>query len=84
MVIGAPYSVTQEMLDHFNVSLVCHGLTTEVKPDVDGQDPYALPKSLGIYQVVDSGLKIMDSSKHVLTYHFRKLSDYRDTDQKDS
>ena len=59
VVIGAPYSVTQEMLDHFNVSVVCHGLTTEVKPDIDGQDPYALPKSLGIYQIVDSGKRII-------------------------
>ena len=38
-----------------------HGVTTEVKPDVDGQDPYALPKSLGIYQIVDSGMETIES-----------------------
>ena len=43
VVIGAPYSVTRDMLNHFNVHVVCHG-TTEVMPDTDGQDPYAIPK----------------------------------------
>lgn len=44
VVIGAPYSVTAEILDHFKVDVVCHGMTT-VAPDVDGSDPYAVSKS---------------------------------------
>jgi len=54
VVIGAPYAVTSEMLDHFNVSLVCHGMTN-VMPDFDGSDPYAEPKARGIFKQVESG-----------------------------
>lgn len=45
VVIGAPYTVSKEMMDHFNVDLVCHGMTP-ISPDTDGSDPYAYPKSL--------------------------------------
>ncbi|XP_069809770.1 ethanolamine-phosphate cytidylyltransferase isoform X2 [Dendropsophus ebraccatus] len=54
VVIGAPYSVTSDLLDHFKVDLVCHG-KTEVLPDKDGSDPYAEPKRRGIFQTVNSG-----------------------------
>ena len=54
VVIGAPYSVTKEMLNHFNVSVVCHG-KTNIMPDVDGEDPYAVPKQEGKFVVVESG-----------------------------
>jgi hypothetical protein len=40
-VIGAPYAVTKELMDHFKVDLVVHG-KTEVFPDTDGSDPYAV------------------------------------------
>ncbi|XP_049632607.1 ethanolamine-phosphate cytidylyltransferase isoform X2 [Suncus etruscus] len=53
VVIGAPYSVTAELLDHFKVDLVCHG-KTEIMPDRDGSDPYQEPKRRGIFQQVDS------------------------------
>uniref|UniRef100_T1IMQ3 ethanolamine-phosphate cytidylyltransferase n=1 Tax=Strigamia maritima TaxID=126957 RepID=T1IMQ3_STRMM len=39
VVIGAPYSVTKDLMDHFKVGLVCHG-TTPVMEDEDGFDPY--------------------------------------------
>ncbi|XP_067164702.1 NAD-dependent protein deacetylase sirtuin-7 isoform X2 [Apteryx mantelli] len=54
VVIGAPYAVTADLLDHFRVTLVCHGMT-EVVPDKDGSDPYEEPKRRGIFQLVDSG-----------------------------
>ncbi|MBN3313524.1 PCY2 cytidylyltransferase, partial [Atractosteus spatula] len=54
VVIGAPYAVTADLLDHFKVDLVCHG-KTEVFPDKDGSDPYAEPKKRGIFHTVDSG-----------------------------
>jgi ethanolamine-phosphate cytidylyltransferase len=54
VVIGAPYSVSAEMLDHFNVTVVCHGLTP-VAPGSDGQDPYAVPKARGLFRQVESG-----------------------------
>lgn len=54
VVIGAPYSVTSDLLDHFQVSLVCHG-ATEIMVDRDGMDPYSEAKKRGIFQVVMSG-----------------------------
>lgn len=39
VVIGAPYKVTKELLEHFKVDLVVHGFT-QVSPDLDGSDPY--------------------------------------------
>nr|KAF6458052.1 phosphate cytidylyltransferase 2, ethanolamine [Rousettus aegyptiacus] len=54
VVIGAPYAVTAELLDHFKVELVCHG-KTEIVPDKDGSDPYQEPKKRGIFCHVDSG-----------------------------
>jgi len=54
VVIGAPYCVTNEMLDHFNVSVVCHG-DTRVAPSKEGEDPYAEPKARGIFVKVESG-----------------------------
>uniref|UniRef100_A0A8C3CT42 ethanolamine-phosphate cytidylyltransferase n=1 Tax=Cairina moschata TaxID=8855 RepID=A0A8C3CT42_CAIMO len=54
VVIGAPYAVTADLLDHFRVTLVCHGMT-EVVSDKDGSDPYEEPKRRGIFQLVDSG-----------------------------
>lgn len=53
VVIGAPYSVTGEMLDHFRVNVVLHG-QTPVSPDLDGRDPYAEPKHRGIFKTIDS------------------------------
>lgn len=38
-VIGAPYTVTSELLEYFKVDVVVHG-SSEVVPDIDGQDPY--------------------------------------------
>ena len=39
VVIGAPYSVTSQMLEHFKIDVVCHG-KTPVMADLDGRDPY--------------------------------------------
>ena len=44
MVIGAQYTVTAELMDHFNVDVVCHG-DTGIATDFDGADPYAVTTS---------------------------------------
>ncbi|KAG6444810.1 ethanolamine-phosphate cytidylyltransferase [Manduca sexta] len=54
VVIGAPYSVTAELMDHFRVKVVCHGLTT-IAPDADGSDPYKVPKQRGCFKLLNSG-----------------------------
>uniref|UniRef100_A0A8C5B9F2 ethanolamine-phosphate cytidylyltransferase n=1 Tax=Gadus morhua TaxID=8049 RepID=A0A8C5B9F2_GADMO len=54
VVIGAPFEVTKDLLDHFKVDLVCHG-KTNIYPCTDGMDPYAEPRRKGIWRTVDSG-----------------------------
>ncbi|XP_065160917.1 ethanolamine-phosphate cytidylyltransferase [Atheta coriaria] len=54
VVIGAPYEVTKDLMEHFNVDIVVHG-TTAVMHDVCGKDPFVLPKSIGKFKIIDSG-----------------------------
>ncbi|CAO1300742.1 unnamed protein product [Diamesa serratosioi] len=51
VVIGAPYNVTKELIEHFNVDTVCHGQT--YIPN-EGGDPYAIPKTMGKFMLIDS------------------------------
>ncbi|KAI7866299.1 hypothetical protein BDF14DRAFT_1969459 [Spinellus fusiger] len=54
VIIGAPYSVTEDVLNTgFSVKIVAHGSTT-TKVDVDGSDPYKIPKEHGLYVEIDS------------------------------
>lgn len=54
VIIGAPYSVTKDLLNgSFKISLVIHGKTS-VEPDIDAEDPYKLPKELKIYCEVET------------------------------
>ncbi|CAK9296870.1 unnamed protein product [Gordionus sp. m RMFG-2023] len=68
VVIGAPYSVTPELMDHFAVDIVCHGVTP-VSLDFDGSDPYAEPKRRGKFKLVDSGntLTTSDIVQRIIT-----------------
>ena len=43
-----------DLMNHFHVSLVIHGRTS-YENDVDGVDPYEVPKGLGKFQHIDSG-----------------------------
>jgi len=54
VVIGAPYSITASLLDHFKVNVVVHG-QTNIRPDEDGSDPFAVARQRGILQAIDSG-----------------------------
>ena len=54
VVIGAPFSVTSDLMDQLKVDLVCHGMT-EVMPDADSSDPYAEPKSRDKFMILNSG-----------------------------
>ncbi|XP_066993092.1 ethanolamine-phosphate cytidylyltransferase [Anabrus simplex] len=53
VVIGAPLPVTKELMDHFKVDIVCHG-QTPVHPVEGVIDPYAEPKRLGKFKLLDS------------------------------
>lgn len=54
VVIGAPYAVTRNLMEHFNVSVVCHG-QTPIMPCEDGSDPYTEPKKQNKFKLLDSG-----------------------------
>ncbi|XP_045766915.1 ethanolamine-phosphate cytidylyltransferase [Maniola jurtina] len=54
VVIGAPYSVTADLMDHFKVQVVCHGVT-QIPLDRDGSDPYKVPKQRGCFKTLNSG-----------------------------
>ncbi|CAI8034575.1 Ethanolamine-phosphate cytidylyltransferase [Geodia barretti] len=54
VIIGAPYTVTESMLDNLKVDYVLHG-QTPVYPNKDGSDPYEAPKTRGIYRTIESG-----------------------------
>lgn len=51
VIIGAPYTVSKEILA-YGVSLVVHGSQPGYLDG--GQDPYELPKSLGIYKEIET------------------------------
>ncbi|KAM0905465.1 hypothetical protein ACQ4PT_017376 [Festuca glaucescens] len=53
VIIGAPREVSRDMITTFNISLVVHGTVAEGSSVVE-VDPYALPKSMGIFQTVTS------------------------------
>lgn len=63
VIIGAPWEVTQDMITTFNVSLVVRGTISESNSSIEGgQDPYAVPKSMGIFQVIESPKDITTTS----------------------
>uniref|UniRef100_A0A1Q3FLN4 ethanolamine-phosphate cytidylyltransferase n=1 Tax=Culex tarsalis TaxID=7177 RepID=A0A1Q3FLN4_CULTA len=78
VVIGAPYSVTKDLMEHFNVDLVCHGQTA-IAPDVGNLDPYAVPKQMGKFMLIDSGNPITTEDiveriiRHRLEYEARNV-----------
>ena len=49
VVIGSPYGVSAELMDHFKIDLVCHG-KSNYTPAMDGSDPYkVIIKHLNIF-----------------------------------
>ncbi|KAK8515556.1 hypothetical protein V6N13_139465 [Hibiscus sabdariffa] len=63
VIIGAPWGVTKDMITTFNISLVVHGTISENNALLPGEtDPYAVPKSLGIFRMLESPKSITTSS----------------------
>ncbi|PKA52911.1 ethanolamine-phosphate cytidylyltransferase [Apostasia shenzhenica] len=54
VIIGAPWEVTHDMINTFNISLVVHGTVSESNSAVDEKDPYTIPKSMGIFKAIAS------------------------------
>ena len=65
VIIGAPYSVTKELLEKvYKIDVVAHG-STHTELEIDGTDPYALPKKLGIYRHVETSRSALSTDEIV-------------------
>lgn len=75
VVIAAPWNVTEDLLKSLNISIVAQGTISKVDPDYiqkrkqsldynEEEDPYALPKKLGIYKEVPSERNI--ETRHII------------------
>lgn len=63
VIIGAPWEISNDMIKTFNISLVVRGTISEGNPLLNGQrDPYAIPKSMGIFRTVESPKNITTTS----------------------
>lgn len=63
VIIGAPWEVTKDMITTFNISLVVHGTVAESNPLLNEKnDPYAVPKSMGIFRTLESSKNITTTS----------------------
>ncbi|GMQ07491.1 hypothetical protein CsSME_00051654 [Camellia sinensis var. sinensis] len=72
VIIGAPLEVTRDMITTFNISLVVHGTVAESNTFLNGKtDPYAVPKSMGIFQMLQSPKNITTTSvaQRILANH---------------
>ncbi|OVA17150.1 Cytidyltransferase-like domain [Macleaya cordata] len=72
VIIGAPWEVSKDMITTFNISLVVHGTIAENKDIEKGKcNPYAVPMSMGIYQLLESPLDITTSTiiKRIVSNH---------------
>ncbi|KAL4476418.1 hypothetical protein ABPG74_010151 [Tetrahymena malaccensis] len=57
VIIGAPWQPTEQLIKQFNINIVVEGTMTKLKenkPEVIEQDPYSVPKKLGIFQQIES------------------------------
>ena len=48
VLIGAPYILTEDLMNYYNIHLVVHG-STPVTPNPDGSDPFAVRNSLQVH-----------------------------------
>ncbi|KAK2385325.1 ethanolamine-phosphate cytidylyltransferase [Trifolium repens] len=61
VIIGAPWEITKDMITTFNISLVVHGTVAE-KSLPSEKDPYEVPKSIGIFRLLESPKDITTTS----------------------
>ncbi|XP_073066857.1 ethanolamine-phosphate cytidylyltransferase-like [Primulina eburnea] len=63
VIIGAPLEVTKDMITTFNISLVVHGTVTDGNCFSNGKsNPYAVPKSMEIFKILESPKDITTTS----------------------
>ncbi|KAF9684909.1 hypothetical protein SADUNF_Sadunf04G0167600 [Salix dunnii] len=72
VIIGAPWEVSKDMVTTFNISSVVHGTVAENNDFLKEKDnPYAVPISMDIFQVLDSPLDITTTTiiKRIVSNH---------------
>lgn len=52
VIIGAPYVMTEDMIEQWDIKLVVHGTTKD--PNTSEEDPYEVPRRMGIVQEIES------------------------------
>ncbi|PON81338.1 Bifunctional transcriptional regulator [Trema orientale] len=63
VIIGAPWEVTKDVITTFNISLVVRGTISESNVSLTEEfDPYSVPKSMGIFQTLESPKTITTTS----------------------
>ncbi|CAI9262424.1 unnamed protein product [Lactuca saligna] len=63
VIIGAPWEITKDMIATFNISTVVHGTVSESESTLNGMvDPYSVPKSMGIFRILESPKNITTTS----------------------
>ncbi|KAL1326365.1 ethanolamine-phosphate cytidylyltransferase [Arachis hypogaea] len=70
VIIGAPWEITKDMITTFNISAVVHGTVAE-KSLYSERDPYEVPKSMGIFHLLESPKDITTTSvaQRILANH---------------
>ncbi|RZC13762.1 Ethanolamine-phosphate cytidylyltransferase isoform C [Glycine soja] len=53
VIIGSPWEITNDMITTFNISVVVHGTVSEKSLNCE-LDPYEIPKSMGIFRLLES------------------------------
>ncbi|CAL0330882.1 unnamed protein product [Lupinus luteus] len=61
VIIGSPWEITKDMITTFNISAVVHGTVAEKSLDSES-DPYEVPKSMGIFHLLESPKDITTTS----------------------
>ena len=75
VIIGAPWKVTDDMIQSLKINIVVQGTTTKLDPELNysnikpEEDPYEIPKKLGIFQSIHSNY---DLSNDVLIERLMK------------
>ena len=55
VIMGAPWNITEDMIKSLNISIVVQGsFHKDFSDEVQGEDPYLVPKKLGIYVEIPS------------------------------
>eukprot|EP00250_Pteridium_aquilinum_P033383 c5534_g1_i1 orf=242-1549(+) len=80
VIIGAPWTITKDMITTFNISLVVHGTVAEnVELLNEEDDPYRAAKELGIFKVIESPMNTTTTTiiKRIVANHeaYKKRND---------